>query len=183
MRPLEAMTCEEGARIQGLLFDLDDTFLTHGVLTRGAYDALWDMHDAGIALVVVTGRPSLWGQFVARQWPIDAATTENGAISILREGKHVARVDPCDPAEREARRSRLAALVEDMAARLPALKLADDTSGRISDVAWDIGENVRVPPETIAQARSIIAEHGAGARPRAFTSTPPSTATTRRPGP
>ncbi len=161
MRALDTMTREEGARLEGLLFDLDDTFLTHGVLTRGAYDALWDMHDAGVKLVVVTGRPSLWGQFVARQWPIDAATTENGAIAILREGKQVERVDPCDHAERTARRSKLAALATDMAARLPALKLADDASGRLSDIAWDIGENVRVAPEIVAQAQSIIAEHGA----------------------
>lgn len=161
MRPLETMTREEGARIDGLLFDLDDTFLTHGVLTRAAYDALWDLHDAGVKLVVVTGRPSLWGQFVARQWPIDAATTENGAIAIVRDGKHVERVDPCDREEREARRSKLVAVVKDMGARIPDLKLADDTSGRISDVAWDIGENVRVPPETVARAASIIAEHGA----------------------
>ena len=52
MRPLEELTREEGARIEGLLFDLDDTFLTHGRLTRGAYDALWDLHDAGLKLVV-----------------------------------------------------------------------------------------------------------------------------------
>jgi HAD superfamily hydrolase (TIGR01484 family) len=161
MRPLATMTREEGARLEGLLFDLDDTFLTHGMLTRGAYDALWDMHDAGIKLVVVTGRPSLWGQFVARQWPIDAATTENGAIAILREGKQVERVDPYAGPEREARRSKLAALVKAVAARMPDLKLADDASGRISDVAWDIGENVRVPPDVIAHAQSILAEHGA----------------------
>ncbi len=161
MRPIAEMSREEGARIEGLLFDLDDTFLTHGVLGRAAYDALWDLHDAGVKLVVVTGRPSLWGQFVARQWPIDAATTENGAIAIVREGKLVERVDPCDRDEREKRRSQLAAIVHDMAARVPELKVADDTTGRISDVAWDIGENVQVAPEVVARGLEVIAEHGA----------------------
>src|SRR6202042_2990715 len=77
MKPLEDFH-DEG--IEGLLFDLDDTFLTHGVLTREAYESLWDLHDAKMKLIVVTGRPSSWGALAAMQWPIDAATTENGAI-------------------------------------------------------------------------------------------------------
>jgi len=92
MRPLEELPEEEGARIDrhsrsplaidGLLFDLDDTFLTHGVLTRGAYDALWALQAAGIKLVVVTGRPSLWGQFVARsRWEVADAEEEAGIPS------------------------------------------------------------------------------------------------------
>jgi len=39
----------------GVLFDLDDTVLSHGVLTREAYDAIWSMHEAGLRLVAVTG--------------------------------------------------------------------------------------------------------------------------------
>jgi HAD superfamily hydrolase (TIGR01484 family) len=161
MRPLETLDRETAARLEGVLFDLDDTFLTHGVLTRGAYGALWDLHDAGLKLLVVTGRPSAWGQFVGRQWPIDAATTENGAIAIVRDGNRVVRVDPCDREEREARRTKLSAVIVDLAARVPELKLADDTSGRVSDVAWDIGENEHVPADRVALARSIIADHGA----------------------
>jgi hypothetical protein len=155
------MPSENGARIEGLLFDLDDTFLTHGVLSRAAYDALWDLHDAGMKLVVVTGRPSSWGDFVAKQWPIDAATTENGAIAVVRQGMRTLRVDACERFERDRRRARLVAVVADMAARAPELKTTDDASGRISDVTWDIGENERVPRERIAFAQSIIAEHGA----------------------
>ena len=161
MRPLEDLPKEEGARIEGLLFDLDDTFLTHGQLTRGAYDALWDLHDAGLKLVVVTGRPSSWGRFVVKQWPVDAATTENGAIAIVRDGEKISVVDSCERFERDRRRARFVALVADMASKAPDLKVTDDASGRISDVTWDIGENERVSPERIAFAKSIIAEHGA----------------------
>ena len=45
------------------------------------YDALWDLSDAGLRLVAVTGRPSGWGEVIARQWPIDGAVTENGAVT------------------------------------------------------------------------------------------------------
>ena len=161
MRPLDELGKEEGARIDGLLFDLDDTFLTHGLLSRGAYDALWDLHDAGLKLVVVTGRPSSWGRFVVKQWPVDAATTENGALAVVRDEERIVVVDAVERFERDRRRARLAALVADMASKAPDLKTTDDASGRISDVTWDIGENERVAPERIAFARSIIAAHDA----------------------
>ena len=108
MKPLAQLGNEEGARLVGLLFDLDDTVLTHGVLTREAYDALWDLHEAGLRLVAVTGRPSGWGEVIARQWPIDGAATENGAVAVVRDGQGSSVVDPCDGAERERRRARLA---------------------------------------------------------------------------
>jgi HAD superfamily hydrolase (TIGR01484 family) len=161
VRPLAELSVDEGARIEGLLFDLDDTFLTHGLITRAAYDALWDLHDSGLKLVVVTGRPSSWGTFVVKQWPVDAATTENGAIAIVRDGNHVVVVDACERFERDRRRARFVALVADMASKAPDLKITDDASGRISDVTWDIGESERVSSERVAFARAIIAEHGA----------------------
>ncbi len=161
MLPLAALSREEARRIEGLLFDVDDTLLTYGVLSRGAYDALWDLRDAGIRLVVVTGRPSAWGVVLATQWPIDAATTENGAIAVVKEGRKVTRVDRYSPAVRADRRARLAAIMSDVATRAPDVKLADDASGRMADVTWDIGEFEHVAPERVAFVRSIITEHGA----------------------
>jgi HAD superfamily hydrolase (TIGR01484 family) len=161
VEPLEALAKEEGRRIEGLLFDLDDTFLTHGVLTRAAYGALWDLHDAGLRLVVVTGRPSAWGEIVVRQWPVDAATTENGAIAVVREGRRVVRLDPCDADERARRCARLEAIAADVARQAPDVKPTDDRTGRLSDFTWDIGENETVAPERVALVQSILAEHGA----------------------
>ena len=54
MKPLASLSREEARALRGLLFDLDDTLLSHGVLTRAAYDALWDLKDAGLRLVAVT---------------------------------------------------------------------------------------------------------------------------------
>jgi HAD superfamily hydrolase (TIGR01484 family) len=161
LRPLLELPPAEGKRIEGLLFDLDDTFLTHGTLTRAAYDSLWSLRDAKLGLVVVTGRPASWGQVLALQWPVDAVVTENGAITCLREGRRVLRVDRASPEARAHRRSELASIVADVASRASDLKLTDDASGRVSDVTWDIGENENVAPERVAFAREIIAEHGA----------------------
>jgi hypothetical protein len=112
VKKLAALGPEEARGLRGLLFDLDDTLLTHGLLVRAAYDALWDLHDAGLKLVAVTGRPSGWGEVLARQWPVEGVVTENGAIHVVREGPGVARRDGCDDAERRRRRIKLAQLVE-----------------------------------------------------------------------
>ena len=161
MLPLSALDPHDAARIEGLLFDLDDTVLSHGVLERAAYGALWDLHDAGLRLLAVTGRPASWGELLAMQWPIDAALTENGAVAVVREGRKARKIDRCEPGERAQRRARLREIVEAVAKEAPEVALADDASGRVSDVTWDIGENASVPAPRIRQIESIIAAHGA----------------------
>lgn len=166
MRPLARLDRDEARRLEGLLFDLDDTFLSYGTLTREAYAALWDLRAAGLRLVAVTGRPSGWGEVLARQWPIDGAVTENGAVHVVREGKGVALLFEGAPAEIAARRERLEALVSDVARAVPRARLADDVRARRSDVAWDIGEREALDREAIAAVVAAVEAiaHGAGAR-------------------
>jgi HAD superfamily hydrolase (TIGR01484 family) len=162
MRTLSRLERDEARALRGVLFDLDDTFLSHGVLTLPAYEALWRLHRAGLRLVAVTGRPSGWGELVVRQWPIDAAVTENGAVVVVREAGGIAIRETCTEAERRARRVRLARLVDDVREIVPEARLSDDVAARRSDVTWDIGERVRLPEDRVASiARAIRA---AGAR-------------------
>lgn len=161
MRPLETLTQIEARGLVGLLFDLDDTLLTHGRLTRAAYDALWSLHDARIRLVAVTGRPSGWGEVIVRQWPIDAAVTENGAVVLVREGKVVRALDSVSEDERRSRRIRLARIVEAARLAVPEIRLTDDVGARRADVTWDVGESVRVQDDRIAILQRVIVDHGA----------------------
>jgi HAD superfamily hydrolase (TIGR01484 family) len=161
MRPLSGLGGEEARGLVGLLFDLDDTLLTHGVLERGAYSALWDLHHAGIQLVAVTGRPSGWAEVFVRQWPIAGAVTENGAIFVLRDGHGVRVLSDGVPAEVAARRKKLEGLVEQVRAAMPDLRLADDCHARRSDVTWDIGEKVTVPEERIRVLGALVVAAGA----------------------
>ena len=152
---------EDARGLVGLLFDLDDTVLSHGVLTREAYEAIWSLHDAGLGLVAVTGRPSGWGEVIARQWPIDGAVTENGAVHVVREGKGVALQFDGEAHEVAARRARLDRLVETVAKAMPRVKLADDVHARRSDVAWDIGERERLEPSAVEELAALVVAGGA----------------------
>lgn len=161
MRPIAALSTDEARAIRGLLFDLDDTLLSHGRLTREAYEALWSLHDAGLGLVGVTGRPSGWGEVLARQWPVAGIVTENGAVSITREGGAIVVRDACGDAERRVRRARLAALVERVRHVVPEARLSDDVDMRRSDVTWDVGERERLADERVALVAREIAAAGA----------------------
>lgn len=161
MQPLSRLEPDVRRRLRGLLFDLDDTLLTHGVLTRSAYAALWDLHDAGLRLVAVTGRPSGWGEVIARQWPVDGVVTENGAVHVSREGGSVALRERCTAAERQGRRIRLAQLVERVRGVVPEARLSDDVGARRSDVTWDIGERVKLALDRVDRIAAEIVLAGA----------------------
>lgn len=161
MRPLATLPPSSASRIVGLLFDLDDTLLSHGVLTRQAYDALWRLHDAGLKLVAVTGRPSGWGEVIVRQWPIDGAVTENGAVSVVRAGSGVCTRSEGTEVEQKQRRSRLEALVVQVAEKMPRVRLADDNHARRTDVTWDIGETERLTSSSIAELEGWVRRAGA----------------------
>jgi hydroxymethylpyrimidine pyrophosphatase-like HAD family hydrolase len=161
MKPLSLLEPGEARRLRGLLFDLDDTLLSHGVLTRAAYDALWTLRDAGLALVAVTGRPSGWGELLVRQWPIDGCVAENGAVHLVRRGRGILRIDACSELERRARRGRLAVLVERVREVVPEARLTDDAAFRVSDVTWDVGELVTLPDDRVRLIAHEIAKAGA----------------------
>ncbi len=167
MTPLADAPVTELAALRGLFFDLDDTLLTHGVLTRAAYGALWDMHDAGLRLVAVTGRPSGWGEVIVRQWPVDGVVAENGAVALLRQSNGsggssgVARFDGCDESERQRRRMQLGDLVARARTLVPEARLTDDVHARVTDVTWDIGERVRLPGDRVDLLAKMIVDAGA----------------------
>ena len=80
MRAIAEMPHEVAAGIQVVLADIDDTITTEGRLTAEAYTALENLHNAGIRVAPVTGRPAGWCDMIARFWPVDGVVGENGAF-------------------------------------------------------------------------------------------------------
>lgn len=148
-----------------MVFDLDDTLLDHGALTEAAYAALFRLREAGLRLIACTGRPAGWAEVIARQWPIDAAIAENGAIAFVRGANGevdqalVART-PAARDERRRRRLELLAFAEELVDRFPDAALADDNDLRLTDATIDVGEHRRVKPEDAQAMRAIARDRG-----------------------
>ncbi|MFI5301526.1 MAG: HAD hydrolase family protein, partial [Polyangiales bacterium] len=142
MLPLTKFSRDDARSLSALLFDLDDTVLTDGLLTREAYCALWDLRASGLALFAATGRPAGWAEIVARQWPVAGALAENGAILLLPDDSKGTRRVSVDGALDDATRARRDAIVDRIRAAFPELTFTDDMRSRISDVTFDIGEHV-----------------------------------------
>jgi len=161
MRPLVELGAERARRLTGLVFDLDGTLLTGGVLSAEAYRALWALRDSGLKLVVCTGRPAGWGEVLARQWPVELVVTENGAVAFRAAGGRLRRIDRLGATERKQRRERLDEIARRARQQFAELLPADDNAGRCSDVTFDIGEHQQVATDVIVAARRWAAEAGA----------------------
>ncbi|HVK66680.1 MAG TPA: HAD-IIB family hydrolase [Polyangium sp.] len=164
-RALAVMRPEEARGLSGLVFDLDDTLLDHGELTEAAYASLFRLREAGLRLVACTGRPAGWAEVLVRQWPLDAAIAENGAVAFVKDRRpfgapRLRLVFPADLAAAGARRAELRALAEELCRRFPTVSLADDNNARFTDVTLDIGEHCRAQAEDVAAMRVEASRRG-----------------------
>lgn len=161
MRPLAELPNEIARDVIGVAFDVDDTLTRHGRLERAAYDALWALHEAGVRLVAVTGRPLGFAEVYARQWPIDVAVGENGAGWIAWEAETRRAGFAADLGELERQRAVLDRIARRVATEIPTLPLAADAWLRRCDLAWDVGESHHATEEERARFVAICEQEGA----------------------
>lgn len=155
MHPLAEMPLDPP--IQGLLFDIDDTFTTDGLMTAEAFTALEHWHAAGRLAIAVTGRPAGWCDHFARMWPVDAVVGENGAFSFSfdRGLRRMRRQFVRSDAERATSRAAFDAIIQAVLAAVPGAQVASDQAYRISDLAIDFAEDCG--PLGLDQANQIAA--------------------------
>jgi HAD superfamily hydrolase (TIGR01484 family) len=161
MRPIADLDPGEARGLGGVLFDLDDTLLDRGQLTEGAYSALHRLHESGLLLLGVTGRPVGWADVLTRQWPVRGIVAENGAVAVERVRGATRRWDAAADSIRQTRRARLSDIVAVIREACPALEPADDNDGRLTDFAFDIGERRSVSEDVIDEVTALARRQGA----------------------
>jgi HAD superfamily hydrolase (TIGR01484 family) len=147
-----------------VLTDIDDTLTHEGRLPALAYEALERLHQAGLIVVPVTGRPAGWCDLIARQWPVDGVVGENGAFWFRyddRSKRMIRRFMRPDNAW-QADRRRLEAVATQVQRDVPGTALASDQGYRSVDLAIDFSEDVP-PLGHDAVARIVAAFEAAGA--------------------
>ena len=165
-RPLHEMPREVAAAVHTVLTDIDDTLSSEGRLTAAAYTALEQLHDAGLRVVPVTGRPAGWCDHVARFWPVAGVVGENGAFYMWHEGGSSGSGGSVgqgrlhtrhwvDDAGRAASVAGIVAVRERILAEVPGCAVASDQFCRLYDLAIDFREDV--PPLPGVQIDRIVA--------------------------
>jgi HAD superfamily hydrolase (TIGR01484 family) len=162
---IERINPDSLSGIRGVLTDIDDTLSTGGCLTADAYRAMWDLHEAGFLLVVVTGRPAGWCDHIARFWPVDAIIGENGGFYFHHDGGKLVRYFLYNEQERRSFRTRLDEIRDRILQEIPGCAVASDQTYREYDLAIDFCEDVEpLPWESVIRIRKLFEQAGATAR-------------------
>ena len=167
LRALAEFPMERLASLRGVFADIDETLTTAGRLTAEAYSALERLHEAGLLVVPITGRPAGWCDHIARMWPVDAVVGENGAFYFRydRAARKMVKRFLTAETERAENRRRLAALEQQILSEVPGAGLASDQRYREADLAIDFCEDVTpLPPAEVERIVALFEAAGAMAK-------------------
>ena len=160
LRPLADLPAARLAALHGVLTDIDDTLTQAGAIAPAALAALQQLAAAGVPVVAITGRPAGWSEPFALAWPVAAIVAENGAVMLRRQGRGL-QIDFVDSAEqRVANQRRLQACAQAVLAQVPGASLAQDSAGRLTDIAIDHSEFAHLDATHIQQVVALMQAHG-----------------------
>ncbi|MEO7152475.1 MAG: HAD-IIB family hydrolase [Burkholderiaceae bacterium] len=158
--PLTEFPLAAARAVIGVMTDIDDTLTTDGEITPEALAALGRLRDAGLPVIAITGRPMGWSLPFARAWPVDAIVAENGAVALLPDGS----VDYVqDRPTRRRHALRLQTVAARVLAEVPSAQLAQDSAGRVTDIAIDHAEFAQLAPGAIDRVVAIMRSEGMNA--------------------
>ncbi len=167
MRPIADMPASVAGSMRAVLADVDDTLTTGGRLPAVSLAALERLHDAGLAVAAITGRPAGWCDMIARFWPVDGVVGENGAFYFAYDSgaRRMHRIFAAGDATRAANRARLVHVRERVLAEVPGCAVAADQRYRETDLAIDVREDAGpLAPEAVDRIKAIFEEEGATAK-------------------
>lgn len=144
MLPLNQIGIDMLAHVDTVLTDIDDTLTLNGRIPAVAFMAMEKLHNAGVKVIPVTGRPAGWCDHIARMWPVDGIVGENGAFYFYYQaGQHKMIRRYWDSATlRQRNRQRLATLSDQILEEVPGAKISADQAYRETDLAIDFCEDV-----------------------------------------
>jgi HAD superfamily hydrolase (TIGR01484 family) len=162
LQPLSTIDDLRLRNIDFLLFDVDETFTTHGQLLAETYATLFDLQRAGIKAIPVTGRPSGWGNVMLSTWPIRACVTENGGVISWKDEHHIARQRIIHEEHRGAGYlNALRTLGERIVAKHASVRVSADQPYRLTDLAIDYNEQSKhVSDDTVRAIVDIMQSAG-----------------------
>lgn len=147
--------------VRGLFSDVDGTLTTHGRVEGSTWTALEQLIDAGVAVVLVTGRPAGWGQALMSLAPVTAVVAENGGVTFSRRGDgKLEKVYGVPAAMLPEWRRRMRAAAVDVMTNVPGAELSSDSRYREVDLAIDWNEEASLASEDAQQVVELLRHEG-----------------------
>jgi HAD superfamily hydrolase (TIGR01484 family) len=155
-RPLRELT----GSVRALFSDVDGTLTTRGRVEASTYLALEQLGDAGIDIILVTGRPAGWGQALMSLVPVVAVVSENGGVSFIRREGKLEKLYGVAPASLPDWRRRMHAAAVDVMSEIPGARLSSDSRYREADLAIDWNEEASLSKEEADRAVEMLERRG-----------------------
>jgi HAD superfamily hydrolase (TIGR01484 family) len=146
--------------VRGVFTDIDDTLTRDGAIEPAALAALHALHAAGLPVVAITGRPQGWSEPFAAAWPVAAIVAENGAVALLPQAGSLVTEYAQDAATRAHNTQRLQRAAARVLREVPGAQLAQDSAGRVTDIAVDHSEFAHLGAQQIAQVVAVMRSEG-----------------------
>ncbi len=145
--------------IRAIVTDLDGTLTdASGRVASLTYASLWAARDAGLRVIVATGRSVGWADLLVRQWPLDGVIAEGGGVALtLRADGIIERRYARAERQRAADSTALYRAASEVLHQFPRARLAADQAFRETDLAIDHSEEVR--PPLSQKVREAITAH------------------------
>lgn len=146
--------------VRALFSDVDGTMTTGDRVEARTYEALERLGDAGIPVIIVTGRPAGFGHALMKMTPVLACVTENGGVTFVRDGKKLVKIYGVAAASLPEWRRRMSDIAVEAMQKVPGARLSSDSKYREVDLAIDWNEEASLKQEEADRCMRII--HNAG---------------------
>src|SRR6266545_3875053 len=146
--------------VRALFSDLDGTLSTKGRVEGATYVALEKLGEAGIPIILVTGRPAGWAQAIAGLVPFAAVVAENGGVTFYRHGTSLKKVYGVPAASVPEWRRRMQEAAVDVMNEIPGARMSTDSTYREVDLAIDWNEESRLSREEAERVAEMLRQRG-----------------------
>ncbi len=134
--PLSDLSPEQGQQVRLIATDMDGTLTRHGKFTPALLQMLEALKQAGIPVLIVTGRSAGWVNAVVAYLPVWGAIAENGGL-LYTHPDVAPQLLVSLPSVFDHRR-KLAEMFAALQAEFPKIQEAADNRYRLTDWTYDV---------------------------------------------
>lgn len=146
--------------VRALFSDVDGTMTSAEHIEASTYAALEELGEAGVPVIMVTGRPAGFGHAFMKLTPVLAVVSENGGVTFVRDGRRVHKLYGVPQASLPEWRRRMNDVAVEVISKVPGARLSSDSKYREVDLAIDWNEEASLSKDEAEACVRIIRRAG-----------------------